>query len=357
MVALKHPPGGVPETMKAAVLEKLMAPLTLKEVPVPPLRHGEVLVRTRACGICGTDLHIWEGKGYKPALPRILGHEPAGVVHAVGEGVSRLQVGDRVVPNIFFTCGECYNCRTNRETLCTNFSGALGVGIDGGYAEYFRAPERNLFVLPDNVPFDVGAVIADAVVTAVHAVRRRAMVKAGEALLVIGTGGVGQSVVQVAKKSGARVIAVGRREARLEQARKLGADAVIDSSKEDVGEACRSATGGEGADVVIDNVGSRETLSQAVASLRKGGRVVVVGETDDTIPLSTFQLCTNEFKVVGSRSGGRQDTVEAIELVSSGGVTPFVSDRFPLEKINDAFSRVGGGRVMGRAVIAFDSSG
>ena len=346
--------GRLPDSMKAAVLKELRRPLVVEEVDLPVPRHGEVLVKTMACGICGTDLHIWEGTGYKPKLPHILGHEPAGVVAALGEGSTRLKEGTRVVPNIFFTCGECYFCRTNRETLCTNFKGALGVGINGGYAEYFVAPEKSLFVLPDNVAFDTGSVIADAVVTAVHAVRRRAQVKAGDKVVVIGLGGVGQSVIQVSKKSGAEVIAVGRRKPRLEQAKSLGADSVVDSSRQDVGDAVKSLTGGLGADIVIENVGSRETLSQAFDSIHRGGRVVVIGETDDTIPLSTFQLCVGELDVLGSRSGGRQDTVEALELVASGVVTPYVSDRLPLSRINEAFDALAKGEVMGRAVITFD---
>lgn len=346
-----HPSRG---SMKAAVLRELRHPLVIEDVEVPEPGYGEVLVRTKACGICGTDLHIIEGSGYKPKLPHILGHEPSGVVERLGEGTHRLKVGERVVPNIFFTCGECYNCRTNRETLCTNFRGALGVGVNGGYAEFFLAPEKNLFNLPSNVPFPEGGVIADAVVTAVHAVRRRAMVKAEDTVLVIGLGGVGQSVIQVSKKSGASVIAIGRRDVRLKYAKELGADYLVNSSSQDVGEVAKSLTGGSGADIVIDNVGSKDSLSQGISAVKKGGRIVLIGESDDTIPLSTFQLCTNEFEIIGSRSGGRQDTIEALQLVASGVVTPYVSDRFPLDRINEAFRRIQESEVLGRAVVSFE---
>ena len=340
--------------MEAAVLRELKHPLVIEEVPVPEPGYGEVLVRTKACGICGTDQHIIEGSGYKPKLPHILGHEPAGVVEKLGEGTRRLKVGERVVPNIFFTCGECFYCRTNRETLCINFKGALGVGVPGGYAEFFLAPERNLFTLPQNIPFPEGGVIADAVVTAVHAVRRRAMVKAGDAVLVVGLGGVGQSIIQVAKESGATVIASGRREVRLKRAKEMGADHLVNSSSQDVGEATKSLTGGSGADIVIDNVGTKDSVAQSISAVKKGGRIVMVGESDDTIPLTTFQLCTNEFEVIGSRSGGRQDTVESLQLVASGKVTPYVSDRFSLRQVNEAFRSIQEGKVLGRAVISFE---
>ncbi len=343
--------------MIAAVLRELRKPLTVEEVEVPTIKSGEVLVKTKACGICGTDLHIIDGVGYKPELPHILGHEPAGVVAEVGDGVTRLKVGDRVLPNIFFTCGECYYCRTNRETLCTNFSGAspaLGVGFDGGFAEYFKAPARNLFILPDNIDFPEGSVIADAVVTAVHAVRRRAQVKEGDTVLVIGPGGIGQVMIQIVKATGARVISVGRRAVRLELAKKMSADHVINSAEQNVPEAVKALTAGVGVDVVIDNVGSNETLLHGIGSLRPGGRIVMIGETDDVIPLSTFRLCVNEFEVIGSRSGGRQDTVEAIDLVARGVVTPYISDKLPLGRINELFERIRLGKVMGRAVVTMN---
>ena len=342
--------------MSAAVLRELGKPLSLEEVDIPgQLGDNEVLVETKACGICRTDLHIIDGSGYKPKLPHILGHEPAGIVRKVGKGVnSRVSIGDRVVPNIFFTCGECYYCRTNRETLCTNFPGALGVGVNGAYAEYFKAPAKNLFVLPNNVGFPEGAVIADAVVTAVHAVRRRARVVASENVLVIGLGGIGQNLIQILKNAGATVIAVGRRPGQLELAQKLGADHLVRSSDSDVPTAVKELTNGDGVAVVMDNVGSRETLLQGVGSLRPGGRIIMIGETDDTIPLETFRLCVNEFEISGSRSGGRQDTVEAIELVADRIVTPLISDKLPLDRINEALDRVRNGQVLGRAVVTFD---
>ncbi len=340
--------------MKAAVMHAINQPLSIEEVPEPQLEYGEVLVRTKACGICGTDLHIMEGTGYKPSLPHILGHEPAGIVAKLGPGVTKFQVGDRVVPNIFFTCGECFFCRTNRETMCTNFKGALGVGINGGYAEYFKAPAKNLFLLPEKVGFKEGSVIADAVVTSVHAVRRRAQVKADDVVVVLGLGGVGQSAIQIAKHAGARVFGVARRPQRVEVGTRFGADAVINSSIQDVGSVVSKLTGGKGADIVIDNVGTRETFLQALAAVHRGGRIVMVGETDDTLPLSTFKLCVNELDILGSRSGGREDTVEAIQLVESGAVTPFASDVFPLDRINKAFEAIRQGKVMGRAVVTFD---
>ena len=222
----------------------------------------------------------------------------------LGPGVTKFQVGDRVVPNIFFTCGECFFCRTNRETMCTNFKGALGVGINGGYAEYFKAPAKNLFLLPEKVGFKEGSVIADAVVTSVHAVRRRAQVKADDVVVVLGLGGVGQSAIQIAKHAGARVFGVARRPQRVEVGTRFGADAVINSSIQDVGSVVSKLTGGKGADIVIDNVGTRETFLQALAAVHRGGRIVMVGETDDTLPLSTFKSMRQRVGYLGFALGG-----------------------------------------------------
>ena len=140
----------------------------------------------------------------------------------------------------------------------------------------------------------------------------------------------------------------------MEVGAKFGADAVINSSTQDVGQVVNELTGGNGADIAIDNVGTRETFLQALAAVHRGGRIVMIGETDDTIPLSTFRLCVNELDIMGSRSGGREDTVEAIQLVERGVVTPFASDSFPLERINEAFEAIKQGKIMGRAVVTFD---
>jgi alcohol dehydrogenase, propanol-preferring len=340
--------------MNAAVMHEINKPLEIEDAATPELEYGEVLVKTKACGMCGTDLHILDGTGYKPKLPHILGHEPSGIISDLGDGVTKFSKGERVIPNIFFTCGECFFCRTNRETMCTNFGGALGVGINGAYAEYFKAPAKNLFALPENIPFEQGGVIADAVVTSVHAVRRRAQVKADDCVAVIGVGGVGQSVMQVAKHAGAKIFGIVRRPEKVELGYKFGADQMIDSSREDVASRIQNLTNGRGVDITIDNVGSEATFREALAATHRGGRIVLVGETEDSIPLSTFRLCVNELDVLGSRSGGRQDTIEAIELVEKGFVTPFVSNTFPLEKINDAFSEIKQGKVPGRAVIKLD---
>ena len=216
--------------MKAAVMHEVGKELRIEDVPIPEIGPEEVLVATRSCGICGTDLHILKGFGYVPKLPHILGHEPAGVVAAVGSKVTHLAPGDRVVPHLFFTCGDCYYCRAGRDQQCLNLRGLLGVLSPGAFAEYFKTPGANLFRLPEKVPFDVGGLVADAVVTAVHAVGRSGL-KPQETAVVLGAGGIGQVLIQLLKAQNIRVVAVSRSDAKLALAKECGAHLVLRSGE------------------------------------------------------------------------------------------------------------------------------
>ncbi|MBX3011723.1 MAG: alcohol dehydrogenase catalytic domain-containing protein [Caldilineaceae bacterium] len=341
--------------MKAALLRQLGQPLVIEEVPTPLPGPGEVLVKTQACGICATDLHILAGWGYEPTLPFIMGHEPAGIVHALGPGVTGFAPGDRVVPNIFYTCGNCRYCRTNRETLCTNLGGILGVlNHHGAYAEYFTVPARQLFHLPEVIAFADGAVIADAVVCAMHALKQRAQVYPGDQVLVIGIGGVGLSVIQAARTAGAQVIATDIRQEKVDQARQLGALGLLFTDQPSWVAAIKALTQGEGVDVVFDCHGSEQTLGQGVNALRKNGRLVIIGYTQERWPLAPQWMSRFELEIVGSRSGGRQDTADAIALVATPHWQSIVSDHFPLAQINEALALLKSGKARGRIVMTMD---
>jgi propanol-preferring alcohol dehydrogenase len=182
--------------MKAACLEAVGKPLRISEAPVPALGPRDVLVQTHTCGICRTDVHIQDGLAYVPNLPHIPGHEPAGIVREVGAEVDDIRVGDRVAPHLFLSCGKCVYCRTGRDAQCSNVGGIIGVTTPGGFAEYFKAPARNLLTLPEEVPFDIGGLTSCAVITAVHAYRR-ARVEVGDAVVIIGAGGIGHILIQL----------------------------------------------------------------------------------------------------------------------------------------------------------------
>ncbi|HWE63847.1 MAG TPA: alcohol dehydrogenase catalytic domain-containing protein [Chloroflexota bacterium] len=342
--------------MKAAVLRQIRAPLVLEEVADPVIGPDDLLVQTRACGICGTDVHIQDGWGYTPALPFVMGHEPSGVVMAAGTRVTGFSAGDRVVPNIFFSCGNCYYCRINRETQCLQLDGILGVLSHwGGYGAYFRVPARQVFQLPQSVPFVDGAVIADAVVTAVHAVQT-GRVAPGEAVVIIGIGGCGGSAVQVCKAYGAQVIAVDRGARKQGHALALGADEALDAALTAIPAAVRALTGGVGAQCVIDAVGNAETLRMGVESLGRGGRLVVLGYTQERYALDPRQVAVNELAILGTRSGGRQCTVEAFRLVAGARWRSIVSDVLPVSRVNDALALVRSGAALGRVVLSFEEA-
>jgi D-arabinose 1-dehydrogenase-like Zn-dependent alcohol dehydrogenase len=333
--------------MKAALFEAVAQPLVLRDIPSPELEQGEVLIETRCCGICGTDLHILEGHGYVPRLPHILGHEPSGVVAAVGAGVQELSVGDRVVPSLFFTCNECYYCRVGRHQQCAKLKGILGVLSPGAFAEYFKAPAMNLFRLPDSVPFDVGGLIADAVVTALHATKRGALFP-GWTGVVIGAGGVGQCLIQLLVASGIRLAAVEPDANKQNIARELGAQ---EAFKPGVASAeIQKWAVSDGVQCVFDCVGSKESLNLATNTVMNGGRVVIIGEQQDALPVTSTEIAQRELEIVGSRNGTRQDMAEAIRLVADGKVRPIIAARYPFEQINEAIQHVRRGAA-GRVVV------
>lgn len=320
------------------------------DVPIPEIHPNEVLVQTKACGICGTDIHMMKGWGYKPTLPHIMGHEPAGVVVKAGESVTSVKPGDRVIPNIFQSCGRCRYCLEGRETLCEALEGIIGVQSQGAFAEYFKTVEQNLFILPDEIDFARGCVIADAVVTAVHAIKN-ANIAIGENVAVIGAGGVGQNVISLARHRGAEVVAIDVDEEKLSFARKAGAGRSILFTAEEMPRVLKDCA------VVMDCVGRNITLSKTLEYAGKGARVIIIGYENETVEIKPQLFAQKELLVRGSRSGTKRDTLEAIQYVRSGILKPHVSDCYRLEDINQAMQKVSEGKAMGRVVITFGEGG
>ena len=335
--------------MKAAVLEKLRRPLSIRDSQVPELLDDEVLVETKFCGICGTDLHIIEGRGYVPKLPHILGHEPSGIVREVGRSVKSPRPGDRVVPYLFMTCGSCWYCRSGRDSMCSQLRGIIGVTVNGGFAQYFKAPAGNLFPLPESVPLDLGALAADAVITSVHAVYDRGNVGSSTSAAVIGAGGVGQVIIQLLKEIGLRTAAVSRSEAKLAVARGLGAAEAWKGGDPQMAALSRGFAP-DGVDVVFDCVGSAESMMDAVTMVKRCGRIVIVGEEEVRFPASSTEIAQRELEVVGSRNGSLSNMETALRLLGLGVVRPFISDRFALEQVNEALETVRRG-ASGRVVL------
>ena len=337
--------------MKALVVRAFGEPLQLEEAEIPTPAPDEVLVQVMACGIDAADLMILSGFGYIPKLPHVLGHETAGIVATVGSQVRAFNPGDRVAAYNYFYCGECLYCRARREQLCVNMAGVLGiVERYGGHAEYTTLLERQLVRVPDTVAWPDAAVCCDAGITAVHAVDR-AQLEQGETVLVIGIGGVGSVVTQLAKTTGARVVAVDQSEVKAERAREMGADVALNSLQVDITEAVRGLTDGLGADCVIDVVGIEETITYGMDSLRPGGRLVLIGYTAERYPLRGEQLDQNELTIIGTRGGRMLDLKRTVHLVAEGSTKSIVTDLYPLEKGNDALAFLRAGRALGRVVL------
>ncbi len=325
--------------MKAAVYHGPNQPLKIEEVPTPTINAHEVLVKVAACGVCHTDLHYLDhGVQTFKKPPLILGHEPSGIVAQVGKEVKNFKESDRVLLPAVLTCGSCEFCRTGRENICQTMT-MFGNNIDGAYAEYVVVPAKDAFHLPNEIPLEEGSIIADAISTPYHAVKNRAEVRAGDSVVVLGCGGVGVNVVQVAAACGGIVIAVDVSDKKLEWAKKLGATYTINSTKvENLGKEVKKLTGG-GADIAIEAIGRAQTIEIAFNTLRKGGRLVVVGYTNEDIKLSAAKIMYFEMEVRGSLGCRPVDYPKLIELCRIGKikVKELVTQKFKLEQINDAF--------------------
>ncbi|MEX2172098.1 MAG: alcohol dehydrogenase catalytic domain-containing protein [Pirellulales bacterium] len=336
--------------MKAAVLSAIGQPLEIRDVPRPEIAADEVLIESRTCGICRTDIHIQDGLAYVPSLPHVPGHEPAGVVVAVGERVAEIQIGQRVVPHLFLTCGTCVSCRSGRDAQCLHVGGIIGVTTWGGFAQYFKAPARNLLQLPDGVPFDIGGLTSCAVITAVHAYRR-ARIQVGDPVAVLGTGGIGQLLIQILKQAGARVVGLSRSPGSLQLAQQCGADLGLISSQQETSQRVREFSGGMGVTCVFECVGNARSMQLAAECTTGGGQIIVIGEEPDFPAINTIEIAQRELEIIGSRNGSKQDAADALSWMAQGIVKPPIVKRVSLSQINEGMLAVREGTAHGRVVV------
>ena len=340
--------------MKAMVLTAPDSPCQLMEVADPTPGPGEAVARVITCGSGLTIQHIRAGRS-KVEYPRIIGHEITAEVVEVGKDVKSLQVGDPVTAYYYLSCGKCKWCLAGRETLCSRILGTIGRACDGGYAEYIKLPETSFIKLPEGLdykahPAEIG-VITDAIATPVKVIGK-GRIKPDEWVAVVGAGGgLGLQMVQVAKWAKARVIAVDTRADKFGACRKAGADKVIDASSEDVALALLELTDGEGADAVIDFVGTRTSLESGFAGLNRGGRLVLLGGSPQSFMLDS-NLLKIEREVMGSKYATRKEVYDALELVARGEIWPIVSEVVPLEEVERLHQRLERGLITGRAAIS-----
>ncbi len=336
--------------MRAIRYHGPLKPLRLEDVPVPEPGPGEVLVRVLAAGLCHTDLHFTSGLLDLGVAPLTLGHEIVGRIERAGPGVPAERIGERVVVYYYTGCGRCPHCLAGDENLCDALRAEHGFVTDGGFAEWVRAPARNAVPLPAHVSDAAAAPIGCAVTTAIHAATL-ARVGLGDWVVVLGAGAVGYGLVQVARLRGARVVAVGRSAAKLDQARALGADATVRAGAEDVPARIRALTGGRGADVVFELVATRETMGWSLAALAKRGRLVFVGYSEDALQVHPIQLVVGEQVVTASVGCTLAELRQAVDLVSEGRVRTVVDRTLPLERFQEGVDALASGALVGRAVL------
>ncbi|MBP1933277.1 alcohol dehydrogenase catalytic domain-containing protein [Ammoniphilus resinae] len=325
--------------MRAAILKEFVKPMILLDIPEPEPKPGEVVIKVKACGICHTDVSIWEGK-YPPRkpLPMVLGHELSGEVISVGANVKSISNGQRVVVYNLLTCGICENCKNGRENLCFSLQ-TLGIDTDGAFKEYITVPEKNCLYLPESVSWNEGAVITDAVSTPFHAIER-SNIKMGQNVIIYGIGALGLNAVQIASKlRGANVIAVDITDEKLEWAKEFGAIHTINSLKENLIESIKDLTSGRGADCALEFVGLEQTYQQAIGSVRTGGKVTIVGATRKPFMVDPYRFFKEEVQLSGSYGYLRSDLEKVLELVSNGklDVKKSVSHQVELQSINEGF--------------------
>lgn len=340
--------------MRAMVLDEWGGPMTEQERPTPQPGPGEALMKVRAAGVGLTLAHMRRGL-FGGSTPRIMGHELAGDIVALGAGVQSLRLGDRVGVYFYLNCGVCKWCRGGRETLCENWDGFVGVHIDGGWAEYVSLPAGNFLVLPQGLDYEAAAIAADAVCTPWHACKERAQIKPLDDVLIIGAGGgVGIHGVQMATHFGGRVIAVDVSEEKLKLCRQWGAAEVIDATQEDVTEAVMRITDGKGVDAAIDFNGSPDTFQAAIASTGRGGRAVLIGAKPGEVTFPHTQLITEEKIITGSRYSTRKELAETFELMARGAITAVIGRRLPFTEVESIFEDLYAERLLGRGALTYD---
>jgi len=336
--------------MQAAVLRGFKQKLSLEEVQIPTLLDDEVLVKVMAAGICSTDLDIQDGLIKTIRLPHIPGHEVAGVVEACGKNATRFQRGTRVISAIDIGCGTCRFCRIGKKNLCVALT-RVGFERNGGYAQYVAIPEDNLISFSSKISFEKAALIPDSVACMYHAIKGQGGVRGGDRILIMGIGGLGIQGVQIAKYFGAQVFCTSRNDEKLEIAKKFGADYLINTTRDNMRETVMKHTDGEGCDVVFDNIGSCDSIQEALDAVRPAGKVVTVGNAVKDFKVNYLSVLFYEREIIGIRASNRQDLAESIRMVENGHIDPYLFSTRPLSEVNEALELLRSSRTLGRTVL------
>ena len=322
--------------MKAARLHRIGENLRIDDVDVPEVGTNDVILDIRASGICHSDLNYRDGVSPVGRLPIILGHEIAGVVSKTGERVKGIVEDDRVCVHYIRSCGDCSFCRTDRENFCEEYQ-MIGKDIDGGFAECIRVPASNVLKLPDALPFEQGCILGCAVSTTYHALKR-GRIRAGDTVVVYGVGGLGAHAIPLAKIFQAeKVVAVDISDEKLNLAKRLGVDEIVNAAVEDPTERIEEMTEGKLADLVLDFVGAAKVVEQEIGCVGKGGRMVLVGIGQHDIRISPHKsIIGKEMELIGVNDHLRSELAQLIEIVGSGmmDLSTSITHQVHLDEVN-----------------------
>lgn len=340
--------------MKAALFFEPGGPAKIQigEVPSPQIDHDQVLIQVKACSLNHFDLLVLrESDPDTFTFPFWGGADIAGVVAEVGESVSHIELGDRVVVNPGLYCGDCEHCLAGEESQCNNY-GIIGDTVPGGFAEYIAVKPRNVLKLPEKITFEIAAAAPVVFQTAWRALKTQARVCPGDDVLILGaSGGVGSASIQIAKFLGARVIAVTSTQDKMSNAKSMGADVVLDRTSGDYWEELRTLTNNRGVDVVIENIGA-ETWAQSLKSLVKGGRLVTYGRTTGHLAETDIKLIFwNQLQITGSTMANQKEFSEVMQMIFQGKLSPVIDSIFHLEQTQKAYQRLQDGDQFGKIII------
>lgn len=340
--------------MKAMILKEFGQPLAYEEAPDPRIGPRQVLVESKANGLCATDLKIVDGHVKTAPRPLMLGHENAGVVLETGAEVDGFAPGDRVVVVSKQTCGACRMCRLGREEMCLRSPGRLGIEIDGGFGQLVAVSERNLVKIGENVSLEAASLIGGTLGSPLHAIRM-ARPQLGECAVIFGVGGLGLHALQILRHLGVSVIAVDVKEEKLAKARELGAFETIHAARLDPVDAVMEITGGFGADIALEIVGGAAVppvIQQCLQLLRPGGRLVILGYAfGQRVEIDPAHLVYKWIQIIASHNHTVRDVADAASLVNDGRVRAIITEEAPMPEANEALEALRAGDPVGRIVL------
>lgn len=321
--------------MKSVVVET-PGKIAVVERENPAIKENQVLVKVKAAGICGSDVHIFHGKNAFATYPRVVGHEFAGEIAKVGDQAGDFAVGEHVVVDPVVSCGHCYACRIGRHNVCTSLH-VMGVHEDGGFQEYVAVNADQVYKLPADLPWEIAATVEPFSIGA--QVAHRGRLSGDDTVLICGAGPIGLIILQVAKMKGARVAILDLEESRLEKAKELGADMIINGNTTDLVDAMKEFTDGLGFNLIYEATANAKILATCIRDLpSQAGRVVVLGFTTQELPIRQVDIMGRELEIIGTRLNNHRFP-EVIDWFKAGSVKPqeIITHTFPFEKAAEAF--------------------